>query len=96
MAKDGGWKVWLGDDRTEVEVELGPWDMLSIPPGAWRRFVNNGSDSGEMVVVNAGDGRVILEWDPDVVAGARGKGRVHDAGGYAAPLSVVRFSTIDD
>jgi mannose-6-phosphate isomerase-like protein (cupin superfamily) len=95
MAKDGGWKVWLGDDLTQVEVELGPWDMLSIPPGSWRRFANTGSGSAEMVVVNGGDGRVGLEWDPDVVARARDQGRVHDAGGYAAPLSVVRFSTID-
>ena len=98
MAKDGGWKVWLGNDRTdaEVEVDLGPWDMLSVPAGSWRRFANAGSGPAEMVVVNGGDGRVGLEWDPDVVTSARGKGRVHDANGYAAPLSVVRFSTIDD
>ena len=98
MAKDGGWRVGLRDGGTdaEVEVELGPWDMLSIPPGAWRTLVNDGPGPAELVVVNGGDGRVPLEWDPHVVTRARDGGVVHDANRYAAPLSVVRFSTIDD
>jgi hypothetical protein len=51
---------------------------------------------GELLVVNGGDGRVTLEWDPSVVAAAREAGHVLDANGYLAPTSVLNTATEDD
>lgn len=88
MARDGGWQVWLNEGDDELSVELGPWDMLSVPPGAWRRVENAGDRAAELAVVTGGDGRVRLDWAPEVVRAARGTGWVHDAAGYLAPRAV--------
>ncbi|GGV17078.1 hypothetical protein GCM10010182_42640 [Actinomadura cremea] len=89
MVKDGDWEVTLNGPGEERSVRLGPRDMLSVPPHAWRTLRNAGDGDASMVVVNGGDGRVRLEWDGDVVARAADAGVALDPGGYLAPSDLV-------
>ena len=52
--------------------------------------------TGELLVVNRGDGRVRLEWAPDVVESAFGAGWMLDPNGYLAPVAVMVTATEDD
>jgi mannose-6-phosphate isomerase-like protein (cupin superfamily) len=72
-----------------VSVELGPYDTLSVPRGAWRRFESVGEDVAQIVVLTEGDGRVYLEWAPEVVEQARHKDVVRDPNGYLAPAALL-------
>jgi hypothetical protein len=103
-AKAGRWAVRLNTGADEQVVELGPLDTLSVPAGAWRsvtlREAGPGKaaqpGTGELLVVNSGDGRTELEWAPEVVAAARERGRVLDPNGYLAPAAVLAAATEDD
>lgn len=104
VAKAGRWQVRLNLGEGEQVVELGPSDTLSVPPGAWRsvelldakpgRAADDGT--GELLVVNRGDDRVVLEWHEDVVRHAHKEGWVLDPNGYLAPASVLATATDDD
>jgi mannose-6-phosphate isomerase-like protein (cupin superfamily) len=91
----GRWRVRLGVGEDGATTELGFEDTLSVPAHAWRSFTAV-EDGAEAVVVTGGDGRVHVEWSPEVRAGARARGTVRDAAGYVAPLSVVGGATKDD
>ena len=70
-----------------------------MPEGAWRAFrcVEAGeSGFGELLVVNAGDDRVYLEWAPEVVDAARDADWMIDPNGYLAPVGVMVTATEDD
>ncbi len=77
MVKSGRWAVTLNAGGDAQVVELGPQDTLSVPPGAWRAITLLDAEAGraatpgtgELLVVNGGDGRVRLEWAPEVVGG---------------------------
>ncbi len=88
MVKEGRWEVTL-NDHDPVTVELGEWDMLSVPPGAWRGIRNVGAETGKLVVINSGDGRVRLDWDEEVVKAAADAGYSIDHNGYVAPYALV-------
>ncbi|MBP2184050.1 cupin domain-containing protein [Amycolatopsis magusensis] len=88
MVKEGEWEVTL-NLHDEVSVRLGPWDLLSVPAGAWRALRNVGEGTASMVVVNGGDGRVRLDWDDEVVKAAADEGVAIDHDGYLAPYALV-------
>lgn len=103
LVKSGRWRVTLNDSADEQTVVLEPQDMLSVQPGSWRRFelLEAGPDAattgtGELLVVNAGDGRTQLEWAPEVVAAAFDRGWMLDPNGYLAPVAVMVTATEDD
>ena len=52
--------------------------------------------TGELLVVNSGDGRVRLEWAPEVVEAAFDAGWMLDPNGYLAPVAVMVTATEDD
>ncbi len=89
IVKTGRLRVTLNRDEP-VTVELGPYDTLSVPPGAWRRLESVGDDTALVVTLTGGDGRVRPEWDPSVVDAARELGVAVDANGYLAPAALVR------
>ncbi|WP_219416489.1 hypothetical protein [Pseudonocardia nigra] len=103
-AKAGRWAVSVNTGADETVVELGPLDSLSVPAGAWRSFTlldaqeGRAADpgTGELLVVNSGDGRTELEWAPEVVAAARAEGHVLDPNHYLAPAAVLAAATEDD
>lgn len=88
IVKTGRLRVTLNRDEP-VSVELGPYDVLSIPRDAWRRFESVGNDLAQVVLLTEGDGRVRLEWSDDVVAEARAKDLGLDPNGYTAPASLL-------
>ncbi len=88
MVKDGEWEVTL-NRRDERTVRLGPWDMLSVPPGVWRSLRNVSDDTATMVVINGGDGRVRLDWEDTVVKAAADAGVALDPNGYLASAALV-------
>ncbi|MFP5281839.1 MAG: hypothetical protein ACLGIF_00120, partial [Actinomycetes bacterium] len=101
--KAGRWRMTLNDGPDAESVELGRLDMLSVPAGCWRRFelLEAGDDAniegtGELLVVNGGDGRVRLEWAPEVVEAAFDAGWMLDPNGYLAPVAVMVTATEDD
>jgi len=101
--KSGRWRVTLNDGPAAESVELGQLDMLSVPPGSWRQFelLEAGDDAaaegtGELLVVNSGDGRVRLEWAPEVIESAFDAGWMLDPNGYLAPVAVMVTATEDD
>lgn len=104
VAKAGRWRVTLNRGADQQQVELGPQDTLSVPADSWRSFelLDSGAgraaeqDTGELLVVNGGDGRVRLQWDDTVVDQARSAGWVIDPNGYLAPASVMVTATDDD
>jgi mannose-6-phosphate isomerase-like protein (cupin superfamily) len=108
LVKSGRWRVTLNSGSDEESVVLGAQDMLSVLPGSWRRFElleagtpeNGGAaatdGTGELLVVNAGDGRVRLEWAPEVVEAAFDGGWMLDPNGYLAPVAVMVTATEDD
>lgn len=98
-AKAGRWAVTVETANGPQSVELGYLDTFSVPAGAWRtiRCLEAGeTGSGELLVVNSGDGRVLLEWAPEVVSAAREAGLVLDPNGYVAPAAVLGSVTADD
>jgi len=98
LVKSGRWEITLNGDPSST-VELGPSDALSVPAGAWRAFrcVEAGeSGTGELLVANAGDDRVYLEWAPEVVAAAHDADWTIDPNGYLAPVGVMETATEDD
>lgn len=101
--KSGRWRMTLNDGPDAESVELGRLDMLSVPPGCWRRFelLEAGDDAategtGELLVVNSADGRVRLEWAPEVIEAAFDAGWMLDPNGYLAPVAVMVTATEDD
>jgi mannose-6-phosphate isomerase-like protein (cupin superfamily) len=78
------------NESDAVSVETGPYDVLSVPPCAWRRFECVGDQPVQVVVLTEGDGRVYLEWAADVVEAAAAAGVALDANGYVAPAELVR------
>lgn len=81
-------------ESAPIDAPLGPWDTLSMPAGAVRRFVNTGTDDAEALLVIAGDGRKSPRWvagegEGDVVAAAAAVDAALDAGGYMARRSLL-------
>ena len=104
VVKAGRWVVCVGAAGDEHEVELGPQDAFSVPPGAWRSISLVDAEgghavtpgTGELVVVTGTDARTRVEWAPEVVAAALDAGVVIDPDGYRAPAAVLVTATVDD
>jgi len=100
--RSGRWRITVNAGAEERAVELGPRDSFSVPPQVWRSMTlleppaGNDTEYGELLVVNGGDDRVILEWDAQLVSDARAAGVVIDPDGYTAPASVLAAATADD
>jgi mannose-6-phosphate isomerase-like protein (cupin superfamily) len=88
LVKSGRLRVTLNRAHP-VTTEIGAYDVLSVPPGAWRRFEAVGDEPVQFVVLTEGDGRVQLEWSPDVVTEARANGVAIDPNGYVAPAALL-------
>ncbi len=103
VVKSGVWEVTLNSGDDQQTVRLGLRDTLSVPAGSWRSMslVEAGDEAaeagtGELLVVNAGDGRIRLEWAPEVVGAAFDAGWMLDPNGYLAPVAVMITATEDD
>ncbi len=88
IVKSGRLRVTL-NRQDAVSTEIGAYDTLSVPPGAWRAFECVGDEPVQLVVLTEGDGRVDIDWDLTVVADARARGVALDANGYLAPAALL-------
>jgi len=88
MAVKGEWEVLFNRGANLVERRIGPETLVSVPPGVWRSLRSVGGE-GLMLVVNGGDSRNLLEWEPQIAEQARAAGWAVDAGGYIAPERVL-------
>lgn len=88
MAVEGEWEVAFNRGADSVERRIGPETLVSVPPGVWRSL-RPADGEGLMLVVNGGDSRNLLEWDPQIAERARAAGWAVDAGGYLAPERVL-------
>lgn len=88
IAKSGRWRITLNREDP-VSVEIGPYDTVSIPVGAWRQFESIGEERGQLAAITEGDGKVAIEWAPEVLDEALAAGVAHDANGYVAPAHLV-------
>jgi len=88
IVKTGRLKVTMNRENP-VSTELGPYDMVSVPAGAWRSLENAGRETAQVAALTAGDGRVYIDWDPAVIAAARAGDVALDPNGYLAPASLL-------
>lgn len=82
-------EVTLNSDEEAVSTDIGPYDTLSVPPGAWRSIQSVGSEPLQVAVITGNEGRTYIEWDPEVVAAAREKDLALDPNHYLAPASLL-------
>ena len=85
---EGEARVALGEGVTQQETVLGPQEVLSPPPGAWRSFAAV-SGPAMLAVLSAGDARTRIEWPQEIRRAACGAGLAHDHDGYIAPLRLL-------
>lgn len=69
----GRWSVYWGEDGDE-EVILGPWDVISVPPGVMRGFRNVGDGHAYMMAIIGGTDSGRVSWADSVLERARESG----------------------
>jgi mannose-6-phosphate isomerase-like protein (cupin superfamily) len=69
-------------DGEVFEVELGPWDVCSVPAGVWRGFRNAGEQKSHLLVIIGGTDAGRLVWAPDVLEASARAGKTLDPAGY--------------
>lgn len=76
VVHSGTWAFYLGPDREDGEVRLGPGDTISIPVHVFRGFENVGDDTGFMFAVLGGDDPGHVTWAPYVFESAKKYGLI--------------------
>ena len=72
----GTWAFYLGPNREDGSVTLGPGDTISIPTHVFRGFENVGDDTGFMFAVLGGDDPGHVTWSPYVFDNAEEYGLI--------------------
>jgi mannose-6-phosphate isomerase-like protein (cupin superfamily) len=85
----GPLSVAFNSGAPALDCALGAWDTLSMPGGAWRQFINTGTEAAEALLVVHGDQRKTPHFAADVHAHAALLGTTLDAGGRLARLSLL-------
>jgi mannose-6-phosphate isomerase-like protein (cupin superfamily) len=73
MPLTGTWEVFWGP-KGERHVRLGPYDVISVPPGVSRGFRNAGSEEALLMGIAAGRDPGMINWPDAVRAAARAAG----------------------
>ena len=101
--KSGRWRVTLNEGpRPSPSSWAGSTCCRSRPGAGGSSSCSEAGDdaategTGELLVVNGGDGRVRLEWAPEVIEAAFDAGWMLDPNGYLAPVAVMVTATEDD
>lgn len=89
LAMGSRFTLKFGHGETAERV-VEPGSVVSLPAGQWRDLVNSGSEPVEVVLAICGEGRVDVQWSPEIVDAALGAGYTRDPGGSIAPIDMVR------
>lgn len=73
IVMSGRWKI-TGGAAGEHEVELGPWDVISVPPDLMHGAVNVSDEDGWLMAINAGQAGAKITWAPELLAELRAQG----------------------
>jgi quercetin dioxygenase-like cupin family protein len=92
LVKSGTWEVAVNRGSARMTARLGPYDIFSVPPGAWRSLHCVDGDPGQVLLITGGDNRTRIEWEPQVLQAAAERGWSRDANGYVAPTSVLALA----
>ncbi len=76
----GRWAVYWGADG-EQEIELGPWDVVSVPVGVLRGFRNIGDSHAHLMAIIGGTDSGKVGWAQSVLDRARETGLELDEAG---------------
>ncbi|MEE2970065.1 MAG: cupin domain-containing protein [Pseudomonadota bacterium] len=76
----GRWAVYWGDDG-EQQIELGPWDVVSVPVGVLRGFRNIGDSHAHLMAIIGGTDSGKVGWAQSVLDRARETGLELDEAG---------------
>jgi hypothetical protein len=88
VALQGTWRIFWNAPETEEHVDLEPFDMVSIPPGAIRRFEYVGEGEGVLMAFAYAAEHSLIDsreiWTPPceidrIAAAVEGKGEFYDA-----------------
>lgn len=88
LVRHGEWEV-AHNENQDVRITLGPWDLISVPAGAWRTLKNIGTETGRVLVITGSDARTCIEWSNSVKEEAEAKGYALDPNGYVATTSTL-------
>ena len=80
IAMSGRWAVFWGDEG-ESEIELDPWDVVSVPVGVMRGFRNIGDSHANLMAILGGSSAGKVDWADTVLARAADTGLSLDAEG---------------
>jgi mannose-6-phosphate isomerase-like protein (cupin superfamily) len=74
MALTGRWEIEWGDQGQETTL-LEPFDLIAVPPGVTRRFVNRGDEDAHLLVIIQGRPEDFDDVDrvPETAAAIAGK-----------------------
>lgn len=80
IAMSSRWCAYWGDEG-ENEMELDPWDVVSVPVGVMRGFRNIGDSYGNLMAILGGVDAGRVAWADKVLSQARETGLELDAQG---------------
>lgn len=80
IAMSSRWAVYWGDEG-ENEIEIGPWDVVSVPVGVMRGFRNIGDGHGHLMAILGGKDAGKVSWAETVLARSKETGLELDAQG---------------
>ncbi|MEO5732192.1 MAG: hypothetical protein ABIQ87_00695 [Rubrivivax sp.] len=86
---EGAIEVTVNRKADAVTVPVGVSDLYSVPAGAWRSLQAVGPGQATVAVITAGDGRVHIEWDSQIVQDAQDSGFCVDPDGYIAAAALL-------
>lgn len=84
IVRSGRLTITLGRGAGCSQVTAAPWDVFSVPDGAWRTLAA-AHEAVELVLLTSGDGRALIEWEPETIADALAAGYGLDPNYDVAP-----------
>jgi quercetin dioxygenase-like cupin family protein len=70
----GRWAVYWGEGDAREQLELGPLDCSSVPPGVVRGFTNISDGPALLIAIVGGTGREGVDWAQELLDSAAADG----------------------